>query len=82
MGVKIRPSRATATAGALSQEAHIAVKDGGETHVIDEQGVRSRWRVSRARLPPMLWHDPAEELLSSPYCGWCDHMMNEDDQAS
>jgi len=80
-----------AIAGVLAEEVYAAYKEGGEipytncpecgaeAYVVEEQrcalcGESAEHTCARcgSRIPP-------EELMCSPYCGWCAHMMEKDD---
>lgn len=80
-----------AVAEALSFERYLAADEGGEmpyamcpncgqeAYVLDEDrcaycGEEAERECARcgSQIPP-------EELASSPYCGWCAHMMSKDD---
>jgi ribosomal protein L37E len=80
-----------AVASALYTDAYIAAKDGGETpfvqcpecgkeaYVMEERrcafcGAEAEHTCARCGN-----EIPAEELFLSPYCGYCEHMMNKDD---
>jgi ribosomal protein S27AE len=80
-----------AIAGALGQESYLAHKEGGEIPytICPECGAEAyvMEEERRALCGESVEHTcarcgssiPAEELSSSPYCGWCDHMMSKDD---
>jgi hypothetical protein len=80
-----------AVACALGCEKYAAYKDGGdlpytncpecgvEAYVMDEQRCALCGEVAEHTCARCGLEIPAEELLCSPYCGWCDHMMSKDD---
>jgi hypothetical protein len=80
-----------ALASALSADAYIAMKDGGDPPVVscpecgEEAFLTEEWRCavcgaepegSCARCGNAI---PPEELDSSPLCGYCEHMSNKND---
>jgi hypothetical protein len=80
-----------AIAQALASEAYSAAKDGDETpytfcpecseetYIMDEQRCAFCGESAEHTCARCGNSIPAEELGSSPYCGWCDHMMSKDD---
>ena len=80
-----------AIASALHYEKYLTFKDGGETPFVNCPECGQETYVVGERRCALCQHEaehtcarcgmeiPAEELLSSPLCGWCEHMMNKDD---
>jgi ribosomal protein L37E len=76
---------------ALGEENYLAYKDGGEipytdcpecgakAYVMDEQRCALCGEAAEHTCARCGGEIPAEELLSSPFCGWCAHMMAKDD---
>ncbi len=80
-----------AIASALSGASYEAVKDGGETPYVRCPQCGEKSYVMEERRCALCEYEaehscercgmeiPAEELDSSPFCGYCMHMMNKDD---
>jgi hypothetical protein len=80
-----------AIASALRLTSYEAAKDGGETPYVRCPDCNAKTYVIGERRCALCDHEaehdcvrcgmeiPAEELDSSPYCGYCTHMMNKDD---
>jgi ribosomal protein L37E len=80
-----------AIAVALDAEAYSAAKDGGESPVVRCPECGQEAYVMEERRCAACGNEaehtcarcgneiPAEEMLSSPFCGYCQHMMNKDD---
>jgi ribosomal protein L37E len=76
---------------ALSAEAYIAFKDGDETPYVSCPECGEETYVVEEGRCALCEHEaehtcqrcgtriPPEELDSSPFCGYCEHMMNKDD---
>jgi hypothetical protein len=80
-----------AIASALRGASYEAAKDGGESPYVRCPDCGQETYVVEERRCALCEHEaehtcarcgmeiPAEELHSSPLCGWCDYMMNKDD---
>jgi predicted RNA-binding Zn-ribbon protein involved in translation (DUF1610 family) len=80
-----------AIASALRYDAYLAIKEGGETAYVRCPECGEQTYVIEERRCALCEHEaehicqrcgneiPPEELDSSPFCGWCDYMMNKDD---
>lgn len=80
-----------AIAGVLRDEVHVALKEGGEApytncpecgaeaYVMEEERCAVCGESAEHTCARCGNRIPAEELLCSPYCGWCAHMMDKDD---
>lgn len=80
-----------AIACALGQDRYLAYKDGGETpytncpncgaeaYVMNEQKCALCGESAEHTCARCGNEIPAEEMTSSPFCGWCAHMMAKDD---
>lgn len=81
----------SAIANALDTDKYRAYKDGDETpytncpvcgaeaYVMDEERCALCGETAEHTCARCGARIPAEELMSSPFCGWCDHMMRKDD---
>lgn len=80
-----------AIASELSSARWVMYQDGGETPYVNCPECNEDTYVIEERQCALCGHQaehecqrcgneiPPEELDSSPYCGWCEHMMNKDD---
>jgi hypothetical protein len=80
-----------AVASTLGGEKYLTLKDGGEipytncpecgaeAYVMDEGRCALCGEAAEHTCARCGMGIPAEELLCSPYCGWCAHMMAKDD---
>jgi len=80
-----------AIACALGYDSYLAYKDGGdapytncpncgaETYVMDEQKCALCGESAQQACERCGNEIPASEMMSSPLCGWCAHMMAKDD---
>lgn len=80
-----------AIAPALRDDAYWATKDGGDTPYVYCPNRSAKTYVVEERRCALCEYEaehtcqrcgneiPPEELLSSPFCGWYDYMMNKDD---
>jgi hypothetical protein len=80
-----------AVAEALAGDNYVSVKDGGgevytdcpecclEAYVLEEGGCAYCGHAAEHECARCGSKIPPEELVSSPLCGYCDHMMSKDD---
>jgi hypothetical protein len=80
-----------AVASALADEAYFALKDGGETpiancpecgqeaYVMEERRCAACGNEAEHTCARCGNEIPAEEMSSSPLCGYCEHMSSKDD---
>ncbi len=82
---------ARAIQSGLAFDAYLVHTDGGDTPYVDCPECGAEAYVIEEQRCALCGHEaehtcercgsriPAEELQSSPYCGWCAHMMEKDD---